>query len=402
MVKTAEFPNISKARARLLMAHPFFATLLLNTPIIVKPGICKYAATDMKNIYLNPEYVEVATINDLMSDLCHEVGHNALMHGPRMEGRNHRLWNIAADHAINLMLEEQGFKAPLGGWLADKKYTGMSAEKIYADLRDQAAKQPKKPDKGEPGSGQPGDSQPGSGEPGDDPSDGAGDGIAEDRMHGDLLPVAGAGDPAERAETVRKMQQKVAQAAMAAKLAGKLKGSLATMVDEFLNPKVPWAALLRDYLMRVVKDDESWTRRNRRFRNVYLPARYSERMGPIVIIGDSSGSIWCSPEELKTFATEIQSVADQVMPEHIRLIWADTEVASEEVFENGQPLKFEVKGGGGTDMRVPLKHVEQYDPEVVILLTDGYTPWPDVEPPYPLIVCCSTETRVPVGQVIRL
>lgn len=388
MPQQAPFPNISKAKARLLMQHPFFATLLLNMPIVVKEGVCEYAATDMKQIFLNPPYVDVATVEDLMSDLCHEVGHNALMHGPRMEGRNHRLWNIAADHAINLMLEDQGFKPPKGGWLADRKYTGWSAEKIYADLRDQASKKP------EAGDGKPGDGKPGSGS--------AGDGIAEDRMHGDLLPVAGGEDPASRAETVRKMQQKVAQAATAAKMAGKLKGSLAMMVDEFLNPKVPWADVLRDYLLRVVKDDESWTRRNRRYRDVYLPARHSEHMGPIVIIGDSSGSIWCSPEDLKMFASEIQAVADQVQPEHIRLIWADTQVAGEKVFEKGETLEFDVQGGGGTDMRVPLTYVEQYEPEVVILLTDGYTPWPKSEPPFPLIVCCSTEVSVPVGQVIRI
>jgi predicted metal-dependent peptidase len=200
---------------------------------------------------------------------------------------------------------------------------------------------------------------------------------------------------------MRKMKQKVAQAANAARLAGKLKGDLARMVTEFLDPKVPWVDVLRDYLLCIVKDDESWSKRNRRFGNIYLPARHSESMGPIVIIGDSSGSIWCSPEELETFATEIQSVADLMQPEHIRLIWADTQVAGETVFERGDTLVFDVKGGGGTDMRVPLEYVEQYDPEVVILLTDGYTPWP-TEPDYPLIVCCSTSTNVPIGNVIRL
>jgi predicted metal-dependent peptidase len=364
------FPIVSKAKARLLMNHPFFATLLLNSPIVVDETTCPLAATDMKNIYLNPNFLKTLSIEDLMTVLCHEVGHNALLHGPRLEGRNHDLWNQAGDHAINLMLEDQGFRPPACGWLADKKYKGWSAEKIYDDLRKQA-------------------------------QDGGG-GSGSDPMHGDLLPVAGAGDPAQRAETVRRMKQKVAQAATAAKLAGKLKGDLATMIEDFLDPKVPWPDVLRDFLLRIVKDDESWTRRNRRFSKVYLPARHSEKMGPIVIIGDSSGSIWCSPEDLKMFATEIQAVADQVQPEHIRLIWADTAVAGEEVFEQGQPLKFDVKGGGGTDMRVPLQYVEQYEPEVVILLTDGYTPWPAAEPPYPLIVCCSTDVDCPVGQVIRL
>ncbi len=388
MHKASDFPNISKARARLLMQHPFFATLLLNTPVRIEPGVCEYAATDMQSIFLNPDYAKVATVDDLMSDLSHEVAHNALLHHARREGRHADLWNIAADYAINLMLEEQGFRAPKGGWLVDQKYKGLSAEKIYALLRDKAAKQPQ-PGDGDPSGGQPGDGSPTSG-------------IDRDRMHGDLLPMAGGSDPAERAKTIRKAQQQVAQAAMAAKMAGKLRGQLASMIDEFLDPKVPWTEVLRDYLLRVVKDDESWTRRNRRFRNVYLPARHSEKLGPIVIIGDSSGSIWCSPDELKQFASEIQAVADQVQPEHIRLIWADTEVAGEEVFEAGQPLRFDVKGGGGTDRRVPLSYVEQYDPEVVILLTDGYTPWPKGEPPYPLIVCCNTTVNVPIGSVIRL
>lgn len=364
----ASTDRVSKAKARLLMNHPFFATLLLQTPIVLDEHV-EYAATDMKRIMLNPRYAETASVPSLMTDLAHEAGgHIAFLHSVRQGVRDHQLWNIACDHAVNLMLKEQGFAVPEGGWLCDEKYAGWSAEKIYDDLLQQGR-----------GGGQP----------------------ERDRMHGDLLPTHGRDDPAEYAETVRLAKQKVAQAAMAAKLAGKLRGELAKLVDEFLEPRVPWPDVLRDYLLRIVKDDESWVRRNRRFSDVYLPARHSEAMGPIVIIGDSSGSIWCSPEELEQFATEIQSVADLVQPEHIRLIWADTEVRGEEVFEQGDPLKFEVKGGGGTDMRAPLAHVEQYAPEVVILLTDGYTPWP-AEPDYPLIVCCSTDTDVPIGNVIRL
>jgi predicted metal-dependent peptidase len=371
------------------MEQPFFATLLLKTPVVITEDI-PLAATDMKNIYFNPNFLDTLDIGGVMTVCAHEVGHNALLHSARKEGRNHELWNMAGDHAINLMLIDQGFSCPSsvgGGWLADPKYKGWSAERIYDDLRQEQQAQQKKPGKGKGGKG--------SGDPG------SGEGGKRDWLHGDLLPTPSQ-NAAEEAETVRRMKQNVAQAANAARLAGKLKGDLAQLVDEFLNPKVPWSDLLRDYLMRVVKDDESWSRRSRRFGHVYLPARHSERMGPIVIIGDSSGSIWCSPDELKTFATEIQSVADMVQPEHIRLIWADTEVASEEVFEQGQPLKFEVKGGGGTDMRVPLKHVEQYNPEVVILLTDGYSPFDPIDPPYPLIVCCSTEAPIPVGQVIRI
>jgi predicted metal-dependent peptidase len=82
-------------------------------------------------------------------------------------------------------------------------------------------------------------------------------------------------------------------------------------------------------------------------------------------------------------------------------LWSDTEVASEQFFDDGEAPVFIPRGGGGTDMRVPLAHATQFEPEVVILITDGYTPWPAREPDYPLIVVCTTNAPVPVGKVIR-
>ena len=100
---------------------------------------------------------------------------------------------------------------------------------------------------------------------------------------------------------------------------------------------------------------------------------------------------------------EIDEIAEQVKPERVRMIWADdAECSREEVFERGDEIVLHPKGGGGTDMRKPLKFAEEYDPIVVILITDGLTPWPNTEPPYPLIVICTTTANVPIGQVVRM
>jgi predicted metal-dependent peptidase len=118
------------------------------------------------------------------------------------------------------------------------------------------------------------------------------------------------------------------------------------------------------------------------------------------MIGDTSGSI--GNEELTKYIGEAAMIAEDVRPERIIFLWADTKVAGVQEFEEGDPIVPKPKGGGGTDMRVPLKKALDYQPECVVLFTDGYTPWPDVEPDFPLIVCCTTDAPVPVGIDIRI
>lgn len=368
------FSNLDKAKVQLLTQSPFFATLLLGTQMIENNDI-PTAATDGVRMYYNSSFIESLTVPLVKFVLAHELCHMMLEHALReglrtvvvqdQHGNKARLFNIAADYAVNLLLQDDGFEV----WekaLVDEKYRGDSAEMIYAKLLKEVEKNPKKPQ----------------------PSDGLGD---------DLKP---SGDADTKSEAAANMRRRVAQAANVARMAGKLSAGLAQLVDDVLNPKVRWQDLLRDYMTRANKDDETWSRRNRRYGGVYLPARYSERMGEIVIIGDTSGSI--GQDELNQVAAEVNAIAESVKPECIRVIWADAGVAGEQVFEVGEPIVFKPAGGGGTDMRVPLEYVRRYDPEVVILATDGYTPWPDVEPEYPLIVCCSTNAEVPIGSVVRL
>jgi predicted metal-dependent peptidase len=360
--------RMQKARAKMLIKHPFFATLLVSTPWKMTTDI-PTAATDMSTLYFNPDFMESLTDDEILFVLAHEVMHMALEHGLRCQGRNPRLWNIACDYALNLVLKDSGFTI----WkeaLCEDVYKDMSADQIYDILQKQ-------------GGGK-----------------GGGQGQPNSPMLGDLMDPSGGGDPAHEAKVRRGIQQKVAAAANVARMAGKFAGSLERLIGEILDPKVPWSHVLRDYMTRVTKDDEQWSRRNRRFQNVYLPARHSEKMGEIVLIGDTSGSI--GNDELCKYMAEAGAIAEDVHPERIRILWADTRVAGEQVFEDGQPIDPKPKGGGGTDMRVPLKEAEKHQPECVVLFTDGYTPWPDVEPDYPLIVCCVTEVESPVGVTIRI
>lgn len=381
----------SKAKARLLMDHPFFATLLLRTEITITTDV-ELAATDGERMYFNPDFLEQLSVEDTMAVMCHEIGHDSLLHSIRLGLRNADLWNQACDHAINLMLEDQKFKCPKavpGGWLADPKYKGWAADRIYDDLRrNPPPKQPKSGAGGKPSQngqgGKPGAPQPG-----------------RDWLHGDVLPNP-AKDAAAQAAAETKAKQKVASAANMARMAGKLHGELARMVGEFLDPKVDWTDVLRDKMLQIVKERDNWGMRNRRFQNIYLPTKRSLKMGPIIFIPDTSGSMW--GDDMEKICSEMAHCAAQTQPENIRVIWADTRIAGEQVF-TADEFEFKAldpKGGGDTDMRVPLEYAEQYDPLVVVLMTDGYTPWPTIAPGYELIVICTTASPIPMGEVIRI
>ena len=52
-------------------------------------------------------------------------------------------------------------------------------------------------------------------------------------------------------------------------------------------------------------------------------------------------------------------------------------------------------GGGGTDMEVGIQAAlaTRPSPQLVILITDGFTPWPSIPPPIPVVVALVGQSR---------
>jgi predicted metal-dependent peptidase len=388
-----------------MMSMPMIETTMIPT-----------AATDMRQLFINPDFVASVDDDVLMFVIAHEIMHTALVHGMRLSGRDPLRWNVATDYAINLILKDSNFKVWANA-LLDEKYRDLSADNIYNQLKKEDDEQQKQPQQGQGGQGQPdpnGQQQPaGAGgqgpppPPGAQPQQGSGPPTAgqpgsehHSPMLGDLIQPEETGDPVAEDRLRKDIQQRVAQAASIARMTGNMPGSLERFVQQVLEPKVPWYETLRHLMTEHDKVDEDWMQRNRRF-SIYLPSDHAEnRLGIAIGIGDTSGSI--GDEELIDMGSEFTGICEQTKPEEIRMVWADTHVQSVQVFEPGDEIDLEPKGGGGTDMRVPLKYAEQFEPRIVVLFTDGHTPWPKEEPPYPLIVCCTTQAPVPIGEVIRI
>ena len=123
---------MTRARAALVLEHPFFGSLALGLRMQADAG-CRDLWTDGKTLGFNPAYAASLPEARLIGAQAHEVLHLAFGHHVRRKGRDEQLWNRACDLAVNHILLETGFSLP-EGFAHDPSYTGMTAEDIYRVL----------------------------------------------------------------------------------------------------------------------------------------------------------------------------------------------------------------------------------------------------------------------------
>ena len=158
--------------------------------------------------------------------------------------------------------------------------------------------------------------------------------------------------------------------------------------DEILDPVVDWrkelSSIVRKSFAQVAgKRDYTYRRPSRRQAsmrdsgsNIILPAMRAPEPPRVAIVIDTSGSM--SDEYLGWALAETNGVLRSIgsNARNVKLISCDASASSQRVNNINQ---IKLSGGGGTDMRVGIEAaLEGRDKaQVVIVLTDGYTPWPD-------------------------
>jgi predicted metal-dependent peptidase len=326
-----------KARSQLLMDQPFFGTLAIRLRPVRKDDI-KTAATDGSHFFYNEAFVSKLDPVQLRGLIAHEVMHCVFNHMTRRQERDHSLWNVACDYAINGHLIETGFILPKGG-LHDPVYKDMSAEAIYNKL----AQDPKK-------------HKP------------CAWGIVLDASSGSL-------EAGSSAEIESQWQIAVGEAASVAKARGKMPGTLEHVVAEVMSPKVDWRTVLWPFFTDLVNDDFSWRKPNRAYisEDEYLPSMHEEACGKVAVMLDTSGSI--SDGQGKLFISETAAVLAQVQPEQVIYVQCDDGIQSVKVLERGQRLTdddLRFKGRGGTSFAPAFEYIAEKHPDVeaIVYLTD--------------------------------
>ncbi len=125
---------ISVALLRLTHISPFFGTLALYARVIGTDGV-PTAATDGKDVYVNPTFFASLPSDQRTSVLMHEVLHAALLHVTRRGGRDARLWNIAADVVVNgMIVSELALRLPADTILIPE-LSHLSVVEVYHQLQ---------------------------------------------------------------------------------------------------------------------------------------------------------------------------------------------------------------------------------------------------------------------------
>lgn len=392
-----------------LMRNPKFALwsgILMVGKTYIKDEI-PTAATNGRDEFYGTKFVNTLNTKELAFVVLHENLHKALRHMTtwrKIAKENLPLANAAMDYVINGMLvemdpREKYIAVPKIGdqpmALIDKKYNGMHTKQVYDLL-----KQQKQSGKGQAGKGGPND-------PGNSSGQASGNFDEHDWSGAEAL------TDAERQTLEREIDQAIRQGKIAAsKLHGDGAGNLCRELGELQEPQIDWREALREFVSAAcaAKDVSSWRKINRRFisSGVYLPTLIGETVGKLVIGIDTSGSI--GAEALNNFLSEVKSIASDVHPEKIDLIYWDTAVASHEEYDyadlDNLIQSTRAKGGGGTAPGCVEEYLNSKNitPECIIMLTDGYVPnwgaaWPA---PVLWVVAGNPDAEATIGVTLHI
>ncbi|MCZ4121960.1 vWA domain-containing protein [Streptomyces sp. H39-S7] len=163
--------------------------------------------------------------------------------------------------------------------------------------------------------------------------------------------------------------------------------------EEAFHPPQPWRELLGAAVRSAASgsgagEDYSYGRPSRRSAAVPGAILPSLRRRPprVSVVIDTSGSV--SDAELGSALLEVAAISHAVGGRRDLITVVPCDAAARIVHPLCQGEGIPLLGGGGTDLRTGFTKAlrAQYRPDVIVVLTDGQTPWPSARPPCRTVV----------------
>lgn len=375
--------RVTRARSQLVIRKPFFGYLALHLEPKEKSDMSiPTMATNGKFLFYDPNFVQEHIPEELQGVIVHEVIHCALGHLWRKGARDGMRWNLAADYVTNLIVTQEGFMLPKGIFL-DYRFTGMSIEEVYEKITDDDAQSQSTLDDHDQWDAN------GNGE------EGLGDELNE-ALGGD------SGDESSHRAMEQQWRQNISRARQMAKMQGEGMGSMDSMVDELLEPRINWKEMLRSMLLTSIPSDFRLIPPNKKhlWRGYYLPSSYGESIEIAVAI-DTSGSM--SNDDVAICLNEVRSVCQQFKDYRIHYLQCDDGIQDYQEVTPYVEFTNRIHGRGGTSF-VPVFEAicdRALNVSCLVYFTDMMGTFPDTSPNYPVIwISTSRISDAPFGHVV--
>ncbi len=389
-----------------LMKHPetalYSGVMLMGTSEVTDGAYTAY--TDGVNKKYGRQFLEKYVLSEskMRGLVLHENLHVALkqmVHGKGMFKEHPKMANLAADFVVNDIIEnikgtvagtgERIVELPDGG-VYDPMFHNWSMREVFNYLKKHAKPNPSSGKGGKPQKGQKGDDD------GDGDNNPQGGGKQDKPEENDWESVTVNGKTYDLSmqdehdlegelgdlthEQIKEVNDAIDKALReGGMLAGRMGAKVPRVIGDLLEAKVDWREVLREFVSAATRgtDEFTWRRMNKRqlANDIYMPSVENETIGEVIVAIDTSGSI--GSKELSEFASELASICEVASPEKVRVLWWDTHVHGEQVFENdynniGGLLK--PLGGGGTHVSCVSDYInkQKLTAECVIVFTDGY------------------------------
>ena len=372
------------SRMRILCNHGFYGLLLMHMVYAVNEEM-ETAGTDGMRITFGTDFLENLTDSELDFVMMHEILHVVLLHCTRGEEYDSGTFNIACDIVVNsnILLENQGKKSSItlkkygeSMHLAPDGAEGYeyTAEEVYHMLP-----------KGEKGKGLKCDVNGGSAQGRAKQETKEGEHIPSQNWDDHSAWGRYEEDTALRDVWVKRLKD-AAEAMMIrdpSNTRGLLPRFARRMLEELRKPQTDWRTILNDFIQEEVTD-YSFAPPDRRFDECpfFLPDfnGKEDMVEDILFMIDTSASM--SDKMITAAYSEVKGAIDQFDGKLKGWLgFFDAAIIEPQPFSDEAEFRIiKPAGGGGTDFQIIFEyvhaHMQDKLPASIIILTDGYAPFP--------------------------
>jgi len=370
--------QLTKARWAATRATPYLARAIWACTWIPNSEVPTAGIDRAFRVYYNPEYIEKCSKEGtLIGEVLHEVLH-PLKRNPSREDAlakslghcDHSLFNACTDAENDQNIEElrgvalvkeRIFPKDLGG------ERGMPAEELYKLAREEQKKQKGRCSGGSGTGGKP-----------------------EKWEKGAAAKAEAAGKVGLSEAQVQLLQAQVAQDILKSdsQRPGSVPGGWLRWAKEVIaGPPIPWEELAPARIAYALEKRRgsvaSFDRPSRRqLQDSFILPVHRQPIPKVSIVSDTSGSMGETD-----LGKGLGVVADACLAlGKVSVLACDAAPQAPVEVSSLEELQEFFQGGGGTDMPAGIRAAEELtSPDVIVVVTDGFTDWPEAEASAPVI-----------------